>query len=39
MKKQYDKIVIEVIILDEDIVRTSLTDNTGVMPEFPEDFE
>ena len=39
MKKQYENIILEVIFLSEDIVRTSQTDNTTEMPEFPEDFE
>lgn len=39
MKKQYESIILEVIFLSEDIVRTSQTDNTQPMPDFPEDFE
>ena len=38
MKKIYENIKIEVILLSEDIVRTSPTDNTTDMPEFPEIF-
>ena len=39
MKKIYQKIELVLILLDEDIVRTSQNDNTGDVIEFPEDFE
>jgi hypothetical protein len=38
MKKIYEKAILEVVILSEDIVRTSQNDNIGDMPEFPEEF-
>ena len=36
MKKIYEKAFLEVVILCEDIVRTSQNDNVEEMPEFPE---
>jgi len=37
--KQYENISIEILFFQsEDVIRTSLDDNTGNMPDFPEVF-
>ncbi len=39
MKKMYENVELELVFFStEDIVRTSLNDNTTDMPEFPENF-
>ena len=39
MKKQYEKIELEIFFLiEEDVVRTSQNDNVIDMPDFPEEF-
>lgn len=38
MKKIYESIQIEVIVLLEDVIRTSQNDNVSNLPEFPETF-
>lgn len=39
MKKIYQEMQLEVIIFtNEDIIKTSQSDNTANMPDFPEDF-
>lgn len=38
MKKIYEKIEIEVFFFGEEFVRTSLNDNVGELPDFPEVF-
>ena len=37
MKKIYQKIELVLILLEEDVVRTSPTDNDTDMPDFPEE--
>ena len=40
MKKIYENMELEVIFFSaEDVIRTSMNDNTGDMPDFPEQFE
>ena len=39
MKKTYEKIIIEVISLSEDVIKTSQYDNVETMPDFPEYFD
>ena len=37
--KTYQDLELEVVFfLEEDVIRTSLNDNTGEMPEFPENW-
>ena len=38
MKKMYENVKIDLILLLEEVVRTSPTDNEGDMPDFPETF-
>ena len=39
MKRNYQNVELEIVFFSaEDVIRTSLTDNTGEMPDFPEDF-
>ena len=38
MKKIYENIEISLILLSDDVVRTSSNDNIGDLPEFPEIF-
>lgn len=38
MKKTYENIEIGLILLTEDVVRTSPNDNVTDMPDFPENF-
>ena len=38
MKKIYENIEISLVLLSEDVVRTSQNDNVTDMPEFPENF-
>lgn len=37
MKKIYQKVELVLILLEEDVVRTSPTDNDTDMPDFPEE--
>ena len=39
MKKNYQLIELEIILINEDVIRTSQNDNVESMPEFPEIFE
>ena len=40
MKRIYENMELEIVFFStEDVIRTSINDNTGNMPEFPEDFE
>lgn len=38
MKKTYENIVVNVVFLTDDAIRTSANDNVIDMPEFPESF-
>ena len=38
MKKTYQKFELVLILLEEDVVRTSQNDNVEDLPEFPEYF-
>lgn len=39
MKKIYDNVELEVLFfLEEDVIRTSQSDNIENMPDFPENF-
>lgn len=39
MKKVYQKIELVLILLDEDVIKTSQNDNVESVKEFPEIFE
>lgn len=39
MKKEYQKIELVLILLDEDVIRTSQNDNVQDLPDFPEYFD
>ena len=39
MKKTYENVELEVLFfLEEDVIRTSQSDNVTPMPDFPENF-
>ncbi len=38
MGKIYETVEIQLVLLFEDVVRTSQNDNVSDMPEFPENF-